>query len=150
MRGTSRGWCFGQVFNLETHPNTGQTTTCHIRATKVFCQSRTTKNGLTNFCDNVSLASVLNEFNIVFELGRPRLRPGPKAAACPDTKKNATSRCFEIPRYRFRSRSQTPGAPTPNQTQRFSTMPTSFSTSFDILFSSGRLALGWKIHYETE
>ena len=46
----------------------------YIRATKVFCQSRTTKNGLTNFCDNVSLAYVLNEFNIVFELGRPRLR----------------------------------------------------------------------------
>ena len=86
----------------------------------------------------------------MFELGRPRLRLGPKAAACPDTKKNTTSRCFEIPRYRSRPRSQTPRAPTPNQTQWFSTMPRSFSTSFDILFDSGRLALGWKFLYATE
>ena len=142
---------FGQAFNLETHSDTRKTTFLHIRATKVFCQSRTTKNGLTNFCDNVSLASALNEFNIVFELGRPRLRLGPKTLACPDTKENETARCFESSWYRLRPRSQTPRAPTPNQTQWFSTRPRSFSTSFDILFDSGRLALGWrKIRYETE
>ena len=33
---------------------------------------------------------------------------------------------------------------------QYPTRPKSFSTSFDILFDSGRLALGWKIRYETE
>ena len=28
--------CFGQVFNLEIHSNTEQSTICHTRATKVF------------------------------------------------------------------------------------------------------------------
>ena len=104
---------------------------------------------LTNFCDKFSLASVLDEFNIVFDLGRSRLRPGPKALACPDTKQKTTSRFFNKSRYHFRRRSKTPRAPIPNRTQWFSIMPRSFSTSFDILFDSGRLALGWKIRYKT-
>ena len=56
---------------------------------------------------------VLNEFNIVFELGRPRLRPGPKAAVCPATREMQLQDASKFPGIVLDLDRERPGRPHP-------------------------------------